>query len=184
MRGSSAAGSGLTFLARGVLRSRSWRAPLTLRPGESHIAVPRRASRAGQGRQDSSAAGLARVWRPALVPPLVPRTSQWHAVPSHAPGCLAPEVARAGTEGWGNPGLRPRPCREPPAGGATPLSQGIPCRGHPFASPPRTFSEVLKTAPLSRDYESMKYSFSSLGRCLGRQGPALIGSTPSPRSVN
>lgn len=53
--------------------------------------------RAGQGRQDSCAAGLARVWWPALVPPLVPRTSQWHAVPSHAPGCLAPEVARAGT---------------------------------------------------------------------------------------
>lgn len=103
VRGSSAAGSGLTFLARGVLRSRSWRAPLTLRPGESHIAVPRRTSRAGQGRQDSSAAGLARVWRPALVPPLVPRTSQWHAVPSHAPGCLAPEVARAGTEGWRGP---------------------------------------------------------------------------------
>lgn len=107
--------------------------------------------RAGQGRQDSCAAGLARVWRPALVPPLVPRTSQWHAVPSHAPGCLAPEVARAGTEGWGDPGLHPRPCRKPPAGGATPLSQGIPGRGHPDASPPRTFSEVLKTAPLSRD---------------------------------
>lgn len=44
----AAAGSRLTFLARGVLRSRSWRALRTLRPGESHIAAPRWAGRAGQ----------------------------------------------------------------------------------------------------------------------------------------
>lgn len=135
-----------------MLHSPSWRALRTLRPGESHIAAPRWAGRTGQGRLDSCAAGLARVWRPALVPPLVPRTSQWRAVPSHALGCLAPEVAGAGTEGLGgNPGLQPRPCRERPAGGAPTLGQGIPFRGHPAAAPPRTFSEVLKTAPLSRD---------------------------------
>lgn len=100
----AAAGSGLTFLARGLLRSRSWRALRTLRPGESHIAASRWAGRAGQGRASwtPGAAGLAQVWRPALIPPLVPRTSQWRAVPSHALGCLAPEVAGAGTEGlWG-----------------------------------------------------------------------------------
>lgn len=99
----AAAGSRLTFLAREVLRSWSWRALRMLQSGESHIAAPRWAGRAGQGRASwtPAAAGLARVWRPTLVPPLVPRTSQWRAVPSHALGCLAPEVAGAGTEGLG-----------------------------------------------------------------------------------
>lgn len=69
--------------------------------GESHIALRRWAGRTGQGRLDSYAARLARVWLPELVPPLVPRTSQWRAVPSHALGRLAPEVAGAGTEGLG-----------------------------------------------------------------------------------
>lgn len=117
--------SGCRQSTYGVLRSRCWRAQRTLRPGESHIAAPRWASRAGQGRASWTqvAAGLARVWRPALVPPLVPRTSQWRAVPSHALGCLAPEVAGAGTEGLGgtDPELQRRAYREPPAEGAPTL---------------------------------------------------------------
>lgn len=119
-------------LARRVLRSRSWRALRTLWPGESHIAAPRWASWAGQGRASwtQGAAGLARVWRPALVPPLVPRTSQWRAVPSHALGCLAPEVAGAGTEGLG--GDRPRAATEGLPGAA--------CGGrtHAWLGDPRT----------------------------------------------
>lgn len=142
--------------------------------GVSH----RGAALGGQGRASwtPGAAGLARVWRPALVPPLVPRTSQWRAVPSHALGCLAPEVAGAGTEGLGgtqscNEGptgsrlrrAHPRLARGSPDGDILPLRHpGLSrkfCRQRPF---PRT-ANIMFNNPDG----FIKHPFSDLGWCLG-----------------
>lgn len=120
VRGSEAAAGSRTYV-----RSACWRRRCAelgdSGPRAPHIAPPAR-GRAGQDRLDCARRpvrpGFARVWLPESGGPSwsllsVPRTSQWRAVPSHAPGCLAPEGGRRGGRergvgGTGPPGLPSR----------------------------------------------------------------------------
>lgn len=131
MRGSgAAAGAGLTLLAHAGAGSAK-RAAGGPRALTSRRAAP---GRAGQGRtgldceRHPARLGLAEAGGPRWSLLSVPRRSQWRAVPSYAPGCLAPRVAagaggRARLGGLGSglpnggfpgkrrPGARSRPGR-------------------------------------------------------------------------
>lgn len=111
MRGSEAAPGSRTYVpsAAGAGAARSWRARGTLGPsGASH-----RAASAGQGRAGWTARGALRgrglpeSGGPRWSLLSVPCTSQWRAVPSHAPGCLAPEGGRRGGRERGVGGTEP-----------------------------------------------------------------------------
>lgn len=107
-------GAELTFVApAGAGAARSWGTRALGR------LTSRRPRGAGQGRTGWTARGalcgrgLPESGGPSWSLLSVPRTSQWRAVPSHAPGCLAPEGGRRGGRergvgGTGPPGLPSR----------------------------------------------------------------------------
>lgn len=154
--------------------------------GRESLTSRRRAGRAGQGRA-GQAGLLRRRAHPSLAARTGPSSSAAHKPMARRPLPRAwlprPRGGQGGHRGVGGPRAAAEALPGAACGGRTPAWTGDPRTGTPCRFATQDFlGSSENSAPFpglqTSPYELIKYPFSGLDQCLGRQVLALAGSLP------